>query len=54
MWWESSADKEGAESLIGNVVEVLGGQAALKTDRNCVSYPQTKYDNLRDGFPNDK
>lgn len=52
MWWESSADKEGAESLIGNVVEVLGGCHGLRWDDNCISYPRTKYDNLRDGFPN--
>ncbi|KAK3317602.1 glycoside hydrolase family 18 protein [Cercophora scortea] len=52
MWWESSADKEGSESLIGNVVDVLGGPQGLKREENCISYPHTKYDNLRDGFPN--
>ncbi|KAJ4291351.1 Chitinase 4 [Collariella sp. IMI 366227] len=52
MWWESSADKEGPESLIGNVVEVLGGSNALEWKENCITYPHTKYDNLRDGFPN--
>ncbi|KAH6615914.1 endochitinase [Chaetomium sp. MPI-SDFR-AT-0129] len=52
MWWESSADKEGPESLIGNVVEVLGGPASLEWRENCVTYPFTKYDNLREGFPN--
>lgn len=54
MWWESSADKEGAESLIGNVVHVLGGTAALERHHNCLTQPHTKYDNLRDGFPNDQ
>jgi chitinase len=54
MWWESSGDKQGGESLIGNVVNVLGGPNGLKKENNCNSYPQSKYDNLRDGFPNDK
>ncbi|KAK4112467.1 glycoside hydrolase family 18 protein [Canariomyces notabilis] len=52
MWWESSADKEGPQSLIGNVVEVLGGPRALEWRENCITYPYTKYDNLREGFPN--
>ncbi|KAM7186817.1 Glycoside hydrolase superfamily [Rhypophila sp. PSN 637] len=52
MWWESSGDKDGDQSLIGNVVEVLGGPKGLKWDGNCITYPRSKYDNLRDGFPN--
>ena len=52
MWWESSADKEGGESLIANVVDVLGGPGALDATPNCIDCPQTKYDNLRAGFPN--
>jgi chitinase len=52
MWWESSADKEGSESLIGNVVDVLGGPNSLEWKENCITYPNTKYDNLRNGFPN--
>ncbi|OTB03220.1 glycoside hydrolase family 18 protein [Hypoxylon sp. CI-4A] len=52
MWWESSADKEGRESLIGNVVDVLGGHRALDSRPNCIEYPQSKYENLRAGFPN--
>lgn len=51
MWWESSADKTGGESLIGNVVDVFGGPGGLKQQDNCITYPQTKYDNLRSGFP---
>ncbi|KAI0379452.1 glycoside hydrolase family 18 protein [Hypomontagnella monticulosa] len=52
MWWESSADKQGGESLIANVVDVLGGPGALDATPNCIDCPQTKYDNLRAGFPN--
>lgn len=51
MWWESSADGEGPQSLIGNVVEVLGGPNHLEWKENCITYPHTKYDNLREGFP---
>ncbi|KAI1131467.1 glycoside hydrolase superfamily [Nemania abortiva] len=52
MWWESSADKEGEGSLIANVVDVLGGPGALDKTENCVVYPESKYENLRAGFPN--
>ncbi|KAI1276266.1 glycoside hydrolase superfamily [Xylaria sp. FL0933] len=52
MWWESSADKEGGESLISNVVDVLGGPDGLDKTENCIEYPESKYDNLRAGFPN--
>ncbi|CAJ2509650.1 Uu.00g146760.m01.CDS01 [Anthostomella pinea] len=51
MWWESSGDKEGPESLIANVVDVMGGPAALDKTPNCIDYPQSKYENLRAGFP---
>ncbi|CAG8982453.1 hypothetical protein HYALB_00009947 [Hymenoscyphus albidus] len=47
MWWESSADKSGGESLIGTVVGELGH---LERGRNCVEYPHSKYENLRKGF----
>ncbi|KAK0663425.1 family 18 putative glycoside hydrolase [Cercophora samala] len=50
MWWESSADKEGPESLIGNVVDTFGGPGALQYKENCITYPDTKYDNLRNGL----
>ncbi|RYO74213.1 hypothetical protein DL766_008657 [Monosporascus sp. MC13-8B] len=53
MWWESSADREEGSggSLIANVVNVLGGRQTLDQKPNCIDYPQTKYDNLRAGFP---
>ncbi|UNI17560.1 Chitinase [Purpureocillium takamizusanense] len=43
MWWESSADKAD-ESLIGTAVQCLGG---LQRRDNCITYPDSKYDNLR-------
>lgn len=47
MWWESSADKSGEESLIGNVVDVLG---KLESTQNCLTYPDSKYENLKNGL----
>lgn len=47
MWWESSSDREAEHSLIGNVVSVLG---TLEERKNCLDYPESKYDNLRNGF----
>jgi chitinase len=52
MWWESSADKAGDESLICTVVQALGGSKALRWDENCLTYPETRYENLKSGFPN--
>ncbi|KAH0599066.1 hypothetical protein MHUMG1_03181 [Metarhizium humberi] len=52
MWWESSGDKSGSDSLISTVVETFGGPDCLQKLDNCITYPETKYDNLRDGFPN--
>jgi len=47
MWWESSADKTGNESLIENVVATLG---ILEDSHNCVDYPHSKFDNLKHSF----
>ncbi|KAK5995441.1 Endochitinase B [Cladobotryum mycophilum] len=51
MWWESSGDKQGDESLIGIVVDGLGGPDALQKTENCIDYPDSTYENLKNGFP---
>ena len=47
MWWESSADKVGEQSLVGTVVRVLG---SMESTMNCVEYPHSKFENVRKGF----
>ena len=51
MWWESSADKAGDQSLIGNVVSVFGGPGGLQRRDNVREFPQTEFKNLKEGFP---
>jgi hypothetical protein len=53
MWWESSADGVGNNSLIRNVVEVFGGDdgSGLQSSPNQLLYPNSTYDNLRAGMP---
>ncbi|KAK6506728.1 hypothetical protein TWF481_005187 [Arthrobotrys musiformis] len=47
MWWETSGDKLGSESLVQTVVDALGGTKVLDTKRNTIAYPGSKYDNVR-------
>lgn len=47
MWWESSGDKQGEESLVGNVVKGLG---VLSCEKNCIEYPHSKFENMNKGF----
>ena len=61
MWWESSADKGGKEanagegSLIGTFVEAVAGPDAggLLKSENAIDYPESQYDNLKAGFPDE-
>lgn len=50
MWWESSSDRKGRESLIENVVDVFGGPNALRRDINQLECPESEWENLRNGF----
>jgi chitinase len=47
MWWESSGDGTGENSLIGNVVGVLDH---LDRGHNCLDYPHSQFENLRKRF----
>jgi len=51
--WESSADENEENSLIQNVVDVLGGKDGMGMEwrENCLDFPESKYENLRKGFP---
>ena len=50
MWWESSGDKIGDESIIGTVHNTFGHDC-LDRSNNTLTYPKSKYDNLKNGFP---
>ncbi|OAL57089.1 glycoside hydrolase [Pyrenochaeta sp. DS3sAY3a] len=52
MFWESSSDKKGDGSLISTFVKNVGGIGALDQSPNVLGFPQSKYQNMRDGFPN--
>jgi chitinase len=48
MFWEASADRTDGESLIGASAAKLGG---LDGGQNCLGYPDSRYDNMKAGFP---
>ncbi|KAJ4243459.1 Chitinase 4 [Fusarium torreyae] len=47
MFWEASADKTGADSLLGTSSKNLG---TLDTTNNCLTYPNSKYANIAKGL----
>lgn len=54
MWWETSGDrKTGDGSLIEKFVTASGGKGAFENLPNCLEYPESKYDNIRAGMPNE-
>ena len=51
MFWEASADKTGSDSLMQTSLNSLGGAGALDSTQNLLSYPNSKYDNIKAGVP---
>jgi chitinase len=50
MWGESSADKAGSESLIDTVHQGFQRSGRIEYRENEINYPDSKYENLKDGF----
>ncbi|KAK4241596.1 glycoside hydrolase [Achaetomium macrosporum] len=48
VFWEASGDKNGSESLVG---AVAAGMGKLETATNWLSYPVSRYENIRKGVP---
>ncbi|KAJ6264654.1 Chitotriosidase-1 [Drechslerella dactyloides] len=47
-WWETSADRDTAESnLVQNVIKTFGGQKSFQQKENRLDYPESKYDNIK-------
>ncbi|KAJ5198739.1 Endochitinase B1 [Penicillium cinerascens] len=51
MWWESSSDKAGPDSLIRTVVTSFGGVESLDQSQNQLQFGASRFDNLKNGFP---
>ncbi|KXJ85142.1 family 18 glycosyl hydrolase, partial [Microdochium bolleyi] len=50
MFWEASGDKAGEGSIVNACFKGLGGNAKLDKTANLLSYPESIYDNVRNGF----
>ncbi|RCI15665.1 putative chitinase [Ophiocordyceps polyrhachis-furcata BCC 54312] len=48
-FWEASGDKTGPDSLVNTMA---GELSALEKTKNQLSYPNSRYDNIRNGMPN--
>ena len=57
MWWDTSGDRpfSSGKSLIQITADSLGGQDGrdLEMSKNCLEYPESRYENLRAGMPNE-
>lgn len=51
MFWEASGDKTDSSSLMLTSFNSLGGASALDSTQNLLSYPNSKYDNIKAGVP---
>ena len=53
MFWESSKDRTGSQSIIQNIALVLTGnnRAGLDSTQNQLLYPDSIYSNLRSSIP---
>ncbi|CAK3989710.1 glycoside hydrolase family 18 [Lecanosticta acicola] len=52
MWWETSGDKKGSESLISTVKgEFEGCGEGVEWRENVLEFPLSRYGNLREGMP---
>jgi len=51
IYWESSGDRGiGAGSLMETFINAVGGVGHLESSLNHLNYPNSKYDNVRNGF----
>lgn len=51
MFWEASGDRTDAGSLIAAAFNALGGAGSLEKTQNLLSYPNSKYDNIKNNVP---
>lgn len=55
MWWETSGDQPSSSnrSLINAAAIAFNenGSIGRENSENCLDYPQSRYDNLRQGMP---
>ncbi|KAI8631244.1 endochitinase [Xylariaceae sp. FL1651] len=50
MFWEASGDRTGSGSLIAAAFNAQGGSGSLDKTQNLLSYPNSKYDNIKNNL----
>lgn len=51
VFWEASGDKTGGDSIVRTMAQALGAQPrGLASSENMLSYPASKYDNIKKGM----